>query len=152
MLINDDDLVMRTSQHMSPVTPSPDDQEHADSRRPGRTRTDLLYCRHGKKKFGQVIDLSRNGMRVVRKGFFRVPKGARTELLLCWEQTQVTVCSRVAWERKIGMFTYLLGMEFIELTPVTVAVLQSVAAKARTSLVIGSVEHDFASAHKQANG
>ena len=138
---------MRTIRNLSPIPDIQENRNQPEYRRPGRVKCDFLHCCHGKKHFGQIIDLSRNGMRVVRKGLltglYRLPKGSKTELLLCWEQTQVAVWSRMAWERKLGMFTYLMGMEFINVTPDMAAVIVCLATKARTSLVIANVEHDF---------
>ncbi len=134
---------MRAARNPDPVSNT--DGQSDDHRRAGRIKCDYLYCRHGRKHFGQIIDLSKTGMRVVRKAMTRLPKGAQTELILCWHQAQVPVWTRVAWERKIGLFTHLLGMEFINVTPDVTAVILSLANKARTSLVIANVEHDFSS-------
>lgn len=139
-IIFDDEAIMRTARNLNPIPEIPKDDGSEELRRPGRIKCDYLFCRHGKKKFGQVTDLSRNGMRIVRKGFYQIPKGSKTELLLCWQQAQVPVMCRVAWERKIGMFTYLMGLEFLDVTPDLASVIQSLAVKARTSLIIASIE------------
>lgn len=131
---------MRTSRNPDPLFNA---DSRSNDRRHGRIRCDYLHCRHGTRHFGQVIDLSRSGMRLVHKGLTRIPKGAATQLILCWNQTQVTVTCRVAWERKIGLFTYLLGLEFEGVASDTAAVIHSLACKAKSSLLIASVQHDF---------
>ena len=131
---------MRTIRNPSPIPTIPTAGEQEENRRPGRVKCDFLYCRHGNKKFGQVTDLSRNGMRLVRKGVFQIPKGAKIELVLCWEQVRVPIWTSVAWDVKVSMFTHLMGLEFFNVTPDLAAVVQSLATKARTCLIIGNVD------------
>ncbi|MEM6854706.1 MAG: EAL domain-containing protein, partial [Planctomycetota bacterium] len=75
-----------------------------EKRQHGRYRPDGLTC-----NLGQVVDLSRGGLRVLSK---RMRQGSQTVVLTTPGQGTVTLTARVTWRRQLGFREYVLGLSF----------------------------------------
>ena len=86
-------------------------QEEGDSDRRRRGRFKSLGPLTS--NLGNVLDISGGGLRVLSKT--KVEGGGRVELILPTDR--VIVPARVAWCHKVAFRKYVVGLEFINLTP-----------------------------------
>lgn len=81
-----------------------------NNRKAGRLKCELIQC-----ELGEVLDLSRSGMRVKSKSRSGVNKGEAYSLTIVGPGSKVTVGGRVVWLKKNGLFGAELGIEFISI-------------------------------------
>lgn len=72
---------------------------------------------------GRVLDLSGGGMRIESRWPMRVKAGDRVLISLVSEGGEVDVQVCVSWVKNLGLFRQQAGLEFIELSPRTRALL-----------------------------
>ena len=60
---------------------------------------------------GQVLDLSRSGMRVVGRRL--EPGSTHVVRITCFDTAVGPIDARVVWTRKVGMFKWESGLEFL---------------------------------------
>lgn len=86
---------------------SPRPARGAENRRYGRLKGPGLSC-----NLGAVIDLSAGGVRVLSK---RKVKGRTVVYFDTGDGQKLGVKTRIAWSRRIGFRTYLMGLQFEDL-------------------------------------
>lgn len=101
----------------------------------GRARADSVDCDRG-----QVIDLSRTGMRL--QAWRPWTEGERKTIMLTGMHVGVTLTAKCVWAKKISRFKHLLGLEFEGLNEVTQSVVKELMHVAAPSV------HDGWSSHK----
>ena len=127
---------MRTIRNPSPIPP-PDDQSD-NHRQKGRLKVEYLVCRHGKKTYGKLLDLSASGMRIFRKGRVSEKQGDILGLTLVWSDTEIPVKAHIKWIKKVGFRKHLIGIAFDSLSPSTATAIQQLCLTAKVSLTIAS--------------
>jgi c-di-GMP-binding flagellar brake protein YcgR len=110
---------VRPPRNANPLPTEGRDDEH---RRHGRLRTELLRCR-----FGEVVDISASGMRVLVKGKCPLQQDMELGTELVCEDLKLMVKVRVAWVRKDGFRKHQVGMTFVDLTPSLEAAIRKLA-------------------------
>ncbi len=85
------------------------DEGDSDRRRRGRVKSTGSVT----SNLGSVLDISSGGLRVLSKT--KVEGEGRVELISPTER--VIVPARVAWCHKVAFRKYVMGLEFIDLTP-----------------------------------
>ncbi|QQE11718.1 PilZ domain-containing protein [Planctomycetota bacterium] len=64
---------------------------------------------------GEVVDLSAGGIQVIRKGRQALEQGDFIDGRLQQNGNEIDIRARVVWVKKLGIFRYAIGMEFIEM-------------------------------------
>jgi hypothetical protein len=101
---------VRQQRHISNVVAEPGFA--GNHRKMGRLRCELISC-----DFGEVLDLSRTGMRVRLKTLTTVKKGETFALVINGPGARIEVGVLVVWTKKSGLFSGgEAGLEFIELS------------------------------------
>ncbi len=85
------------------------DEEHCDRRRHRRVKSTGSVTTN----LGKVLDISSGGLRVLSKT--KAEGQGHVELIT--PINRVVVPSRVVWCHKVGFRKYVMGLEFINLTP-----------------------------------
>lgn len=81
-------------------------------RKMGRLRCELIHC-----DFGEVLDLSRTGMRVRLKSLTSVKKGDTYAVAINGPGARIEVGVRIVWTRKTGFLgSGEAGIEFIQIS------------------------------------
>lgn len=80
-----------------------------NKRQKGRIRAEMLQT-----SLGQAIDLSESGVKLERKGSFKLAPGATILISLNTPQRNLTCPARVAWVRKVGWFRSQVGLQFLD--------------------------------------
>ena len=101
----------------------------------GRARADAVDCDRG-----QVIDLSRNGMRL--NAWRPWVEGERRTLMLTGMHVGVTLTAKCVWVKRVSRFKHMMGLEFEGLNETTQAVVKELMHVAAPSV------HDGWSSHK----
>ena len=101
----------------SPDSPSVDISCADNRRRHDRVPCVCLQCYDGDAVFGEIIDLSISGMRVVRKGRAKTNQGDLMNLQIKWQDMTLTVKVRVMWISQLARRQQLVGLSFKDLTP-----------------------------------
>ncbi len=81
----------------------------SDRRRDVRIRQNTLNS-----NLGQVMDLSRSGMRVLSP---RRLKGPQSVVVFARQGPHLQVMARVVWSERIGFRKHMIGLEFVEDPP-----------------------------------
>lgn len=82
-----------------------------NKRRAGRLRCELMFC-----DFGEILDLSRTGMRVKVKGLSAYSVGQAYSLTIKGPGATFVVGAKVVWVRKTGLFNSgEMGIEFVDI-------------------------------------
>ena len=85
------------------------DEEHSDRRRHRRVKaTGSVTC-----NLGRVLDISGGGLRVLSK----TKTDGQGHVELTSTTHRVIVPARVVWCHKVGFRKYVMGLEFMNLTP-----------------------------------
>ena len=79
-----------------------------DRRRRGRLSVERVRC-----NLGSIINLSAGGMQLQRH---RELQGEQ-QVVIFEQETQINLKAEVAWCRKVGFRKYLVGLQFIDVTP-----------------------------------
>lgn len=97
---------MQRQRHIANVLA--DTQRGANNRKAGRLVCELVKC-----DLGEVLDLSRSGMRVKAKGTPGVKKGECYALTINGPGVRLTLGTKVVWVKKSGLLGGVeLGLEF----------------------------------------
>ncbi len=113
---------------------SSDDDGIAEKRHAGRLQCPYLDCFMGSKRFGEVVDLSAQGIRLFRKGGFKWRVGQSISITLRWHEDQVAVTARILRARKVGFRRHDVGLQFVDPSLEVQAAITSLARGARYTL------------------
>lgn len=98
----------------------------SNARRCGRVRCQWTHC-----DLGEIIDISSSGMRVSCRRRPAADAGARFSVIIEGHDDKFDVSGRMVWKKKGGLFKWIIGFEFDELSP---AAKKGLALLARSSL------------------
>lgn len=88
-------------------------EDAKNKRRAGRLRCELMAC-----EFGEILDLSRTGMRVRVKGLSAYHIGDAYSLTIKGPGATFVVGAKVVWVKKTGLFNSgEMGVEFVQIPP-----------------------------------
>lgn len=87
----------------------PTESHKPDARRKGRVKAEML-----ESSLGQAVDLSETGIRLERRGSFKLTVGSTLLVALKGPQRSLTCPARVAWVRKVGWFKSQMGLQFLD--------------------------------------
>lgn len=90
-------------------------------RRIARMRCKMLTC-----EWGQVVDLSAQGMRIRHRGSAKLRPGEHIEITLSLMSTIVNVHAKIIWMRKTGFRKREIGMQFIDLSEDVISALTEI--------------------------
>lgn len=76
--------------------------------------------------FGQVTNISDNGLGLFRKGKMDLQVGQTMNLRISHDQAEAEVTARVARIERLGLFRHEIGFEFIEVDVATLASIRRV--------------------------
>ena len=113
------------------LTRAQPDSEHSDARRHGRVRIDSIRC-----SWGEVLDMSRSGMRVLTRRRGEVSAEYNQRVVIEAFDERVELPCRVAWIAKRGLFRNEIGIEFGEIPEDQTVILCRIARTAGTSAVM----------------
>lgn len=99
--------------------------ESSNARGTGRVR-----CLAIESSMGRVMDLSAGGARIQRTGRLKVDHEAVFPLRIVSGIGSCELRARVRWERKEGLFSWMFGVEFVEVSPEARKVLLDIARAA----------------------
>lgn len=101
---------MQRQRHISNVVAEPGFADN--NRKMGRLRCELISC-----DFGEVLDISKTGMRVRLKSRTQVKTGESFAIFITGPGARFEVGVRIIWIKKGGMFSGgEAGLEFINLS------------------------------------
>lgn len=101
---------MQRQRHISNVLGQPGFA--ANNRKMGRLRCELIHC-----DFGEVLDISKTGMRVRMKSLAAVKKGDTYAVVISGPGTRMEVGVRIIWLKKGGLLSGgEAGIEFIHIS------------------------------------
>src|SRR5262245_6752646 len=83
-----------------------------NARRNGRVRCQWTHC-----DLGEILDLSASGMRVRSRKKIAAEVGARISAIIEGMDGPFDVSGGVVWKKKVGLFKWEMGIEFVDLTP-----------------------------------
>lgn len=87
-----------------------DRSDGQNNRKGGRLRCELIAC-----DLGDVLDMSRTGMRVKGKRSPGVKPGECYSITITGPGAKLTIGTRVVWVKKSGLFHSEVGLEFTEI-------------------------------------
>jgi hypothetical protein len=96
-------------------------QSSAGVRRTGRKRCHTLVC-----EFGEIVDLSADGMRIRQRGGARVKQNDQIVISISFMSNEVQLKARVIWSRKTGFRRREIGLQFVELAPQVKSTLEEI--------------------------
>jgi hypothetical protein len=85
-------------------------RNNANKRRFGRLRCSMAHS-----MMGEIVDLSAGGMRV--RGKTRPKHGEIVETTILTAQGPLVVKAMVKWTKRVRLFWFEIGLEFVELAP-----------------------------------
>lgn len=95
----------------------------AESRRAAeRHPTETITC-----ALGDVVDLSRSGMRLASKSKPPMQPGREAQIRLVFPKGSILVTVQARWLKRKGLRRYEMGFQFVNLTPAAEEALESVA-------------------------
>jgi hypothetical protein len=96
--------------------------ETTNHRKHGRVRCQGIFC-----SFGEILDMSASGMRVL-SAIRPPPPDQIVTVTIQTLEGPVSVEARVIWSRKTGFFKREMGMRFIDLLPSAASALSRVGS------------------------
>jgi len=117
---------MRQQRHIANVLGEQTSAENA--RKMGRLRCELINC-----ELGEVLDLSKTGMRVRLKSLIAVKKGEQFAVVISGPGARVEIGVRVIWTKKSGLFS--AGEAGLEFTAISEEAQRGFAALVRSIMV-----------------
>jgi len=98
----------------------------SNARKCGRVRCQWTHC-----NFGEIMDISSTGMRVQCRKKPAAELGAKLSVIIEGHDDKFDVSGKMVWKKKAGFFSWIIGVEFDELSP---AARKGLALLARSSL------------------
>ena len=106
-------------------------KQDKNSRKTGRVRCQWTHC-----DLGEILDLSLSGMRVGCRKKPAAEVGAPLSVIIDGQDDKFDVSGKVVWKKKDGLFRWMIGVEFDELSP---AARKGLALLARSSLTNNTI-------------
>jgi len=117
---------MRQQRHIANVLGEQSSTENA--RKMGRLRCELINC-----ELGEILDLSKTGMRVRLKSLIVVKKGEQFAVVISGPGARVEIGVRVIWTKKSGFFS--AGEAGLEFTAISEEAQRGFSALVRSIMV-----------------
>lgn len=85
---------------------------HDNKRTSGRLEVNGIQSTSKGSPFGEVINLSANGLLIMRRKRIRFEEHDRFSVQLTGNESELDVYVKIAWEKRIGFRKWLYGLSF----------------------------------------